>query len=481
MSRLGRTRPASSYKLVRPIVFLSPSATPVSDSDSIQESENFVLGIIAVDSSIGSDVSGTLVTAVSSSDSSLSTESPFIALSDGDSSATSDSSVIAVSLSNSEGTQGSENSIITLITNDVFHESENQILGVSGNDVVQGSDVAVNPGVNVSNIEVVRLADDQLGSRMAYKFSVSKIPADVGIQSILELEPGIPELTLIPAGITAISGTDSSTGSESNGSLVIAVSSVDSSTSSDSSSLVAALASSETSTGSQSVPAIGISSTESSTGNEGTTTVAIGIFALENSVGAESSSLNIITTDHAMTSDLAMLQLFPSDSDHFSLTENQNTGIAIGSADSSAITENQSVTTITFISSSDNALGTDVSVSVADATSDSDVVRLSGEQNILSINIIDADISALTESSLLAGQVSDSDHSLANDDQVYFFNDSDSCVTQDFGFSSVDQFDSDRCMFQSENNFFGLESSLVVEWAVYPHLNQVVFAQPINQ
>lgn len=313
---------------------------------------------------------------------------------------------------------------------------------------------------------------------MTYAIVVSNFPVDVGIPAIIQLDDErLPVLNLAIQGTTAVSDLDTCITTESSTSVRASTTS-DSSVENDSAVISVALSNSDASVGSEVIPRISVSSSDTSTESDNNGSIAISIPVLDNAVGAESSALNVITADSIVGSDTSSLLLFPSDTDHSSFSETQSVSTSLVSTDDSVTTTDVQLATLNFISS-DSVQVTETNGSIAEAALDADSSH-AAEQISFSANVISAEFMAISESISISVQVSSTDTSLTHDDQPFFFSDSDSCTTQDVAIFSVDQRDVDSCSL-SENNFFSLQSSLLIEWGVFPHLNQVVFAQSINQ
>ena len=224
---------------------------------------------------------------------------------------------------------------------------------------------------------------------------------------------------------------------------------------------------------------VSVSSSDSATGTDSTYFLSAIIPDTNTSVGAEASSLNIIERDSSVTTDSAVTNLFPSDTDSARGTETQSVLAVISQADSSSISDTHVLSE--FITDSDSVLGSETLGFISDAVTSTDSV-LGSELGTMAPDFQSSDFSVGTENFVsLVVFISDRDSVLGADSQPLFLNNLDSIVLQEFASSNATIQDTDSGTLKSETVSFGISTQLVMEWAVFPHLNQVVFAQPLNQ
>lgn len=444
--------------------------------------ENSTISISDIDYSSGTDVSTNVAFSISNSDSSVESDTQSLGIINSDSITGTDSSKL-ISISSTDSGKEAEDSTISVSSAENCQEAEVQSLGITDYDSFQEGEASSPLVVAISTADNVLLDDYQLGSRMAYKIFVSNFSCDVGIPAIIELTTGLPTLTIAPLGVTAVASADSIATNESSN-IVAALSGTESSVGTDVSLGIAiALNGSDSSVMAENSSLFittTVSSSDSCVATDIVFTLSTNVPTTEVSVASESSALNIISTDAVLGTESGLVGQSRSDSDHSTLTESQAITVALSSADSSVCSDIQN-TTILF-SSSDSIIGTDSSQPIAEATTDADSGRLAAEQQSFSASLIQTDMSTMTE--VVVGMVihvSDVDSCHIRDDQPFFFFDSDSIGFQETALFSVAQQGSDECTMVSENSFFFLQTSLTMEWAVFPHLDQVVFAQPLNK
>lgn len=450
-------------------------------TDNFTGNENSSIVISDSDSFIGADSSAIITAAIFGVDSSIESDTQILGISGSDSATSSDLSKL-ISVSGTDSGKGVEDPTISVSSSDNCQETEVQSFVITDYDYSQESEVSLPPVVGITTADNVLLGDYQLGSRMAYKIFVSNFSSNVGIPAIIELITGLPQLTIAPLGVTAVASSDSVAINESSN-ISSALSSTDSFVENDIALGIAIAIDGFDSSIMSENSSLLITTTVSSS-DACTATEVISIFSsihdTEISGASESSALTIISIDSVMGTDSGFLELFRTDSDQSILADSQAITVALNSADSSLGVDNQN-TTILF-SSSDSVTGTESNAPIAEATTSTDSGSFTGEQQSILVNLVQSDASVSSENVVsISVHISDVDSCHVYDDQPFFFSDSDSISFQETASYSVDQRDSDECSLVSETSFFFLQTSLTMEWAVFPHLNQVVFAQPLNQ
>lgn len=419
------------------------------------------------------------------------TTSTNISVSDVDSSLGSETQSLA--LTDSDSSLGSDNQLISLTSVDSFLESDVQIVGIASTDSSVGTDFSGTIPVSVSSVD-------------------NSIQSDIQIVSVADFDSTIGTDS---SQFVALSSTDSGKETEN---FTVSLSSSDNCQETDVQSFVIFDYDYCQEGEFSSPPVVNVSVADNillgdyQLGSRMAYKIFVSNFSSD--VGIPSiielitglpqltidplSTTAIVSNDSGITNESSNIVTALSTSDSSAANDiSLPIAIAINVVDSSIMVENSSLLITTTVSSSDSCTTTETISNFSTNIHDSEI---SSASEASTINVFSTDVSMGTDFGLVELFQNDADHSVLADFQAttVALNSTDSSLGLEIQnvtilFSSSDlvsfketesfivsQKDSDKCSLVSEDSLFFWQTSLTMQWGIFPHLNQVVFAQPLS-